>query len=607
MKNIYNTIESEITSFMSGQIEISPGVYRSQYEIVKKISRYANRQFESGSKDSLGNDKYWFDVIQSRIEGERKNIDFDTKDIFFFSEISDDSDGIYLLNLANRQWMRDNDQSLKINEAIEKFSGWGNIVWKRVKDGYELKDDFINFYVINQAAKCLDDTPVIERHMMTQSDLRKKKGVWDTKAIEEVIKNCQNSTFQTSLDGAITQDFQIPYYEIFERNGEISVAELKEAKGEKIVDGDEYEFVLAKIVVAGLKQQQTGGQKNKYVLFADEISEMPYIEAHREDYRGAWWRVGMYELLFDIQARANEIGNQIAQGLRLASKTVYRSSEVNTLAENILTDLLNGDIVKSKDLQQVETRMNGLDQLIADWNRLMDLADRLCNSYEIVQGDSPAGQPFRLGALLNANANKLFGFMRQKIGIAVQTLFERWIIDVLIRDLKASNIIKVTGDSEYFNDVCSYAARGIVIAESLKQMGLNGDVPSPQALEEIIRVVAEQLKGKHELLITNIKERLTGLKPRVMVVITGENINREAYLASLATFIQLEQDPVKRSLLIDEAMKKQGINIPKLNSATREAQKQQSTQMMQQQMQNGQPVNGMPLSSQGADQASATQ
>ena len=128
----------------------------------------------------------------------------------------------------------------------------------------------------------------------------------------------------------------------------------------------------------------------------------------------------MYQLLFDVQTRANEIGNQIARGLEWASKTVFRSSD-KVIAQNILTDLSNGDIIKSNDLQQIETRMQGLDQLIADWNRNLQVADQLANSFEIVTGEAmPSGTPFRMGALLNVNATKLFDFIREKLGLALQ-------------------------------------------------------------------------------------------------------------------------------------------------------------------------------------------
>src|SRR3990167_11293720 len=175
--------------------------------------------------------------------------------------------------------------------------------------------------------------------------------------------------------------------------------------GEETKQGSESVYALAKVIVGGIKKDNPDT-----VLFCEYIDDMPYKEYHRSPHSGRWLRVGMYEALMDIQTRSNEIGNQIARGLEWSSKTIFRSSD-KVIAQNILTDLQSGDIIKSVDLTQVNTRMEGLDQLIADWNRLMELADKIANSYEVVTGEnSPAGTPFRLAAQQNLNANKLFDF-----------------------------------------------------------------------------------------------------------------------------------------------------------------------------------------------------
>jgi hypothetical protein len=53
-------------------------------------------------------------------------------------------------------------------------------------------------------------------------------------------------------------------------------------------------------------------------------------------------------------------------------------------------------------------------------------------------------------------------------------------------------------------------------------------------------------------------------KPRVKVVITGENVNLAGELESLASFISLEQDPIRRTALIEKAMARKGYDISDL-------------------------------------------
>ena len=547
---VYRQIETEIDNFINGDIEISEGYRFSQYKLIKRIMFYANGIYPKGKTDKQGNYKYWTDIISPRIDSEIKNIDFDTKDIMLYSDSEKDYGTILLLNLRLKEWLRENNKAVELNDDIEYGSGWGNIVWKKVKGGYE-RVDLKNFYLTNPTAQTLAETAVIERHSMTQSDLRKKEGVW--KNVQEVIDDCGNKYFSATPDGIDQKE--TPYYEIFERNGEISEKSLLEAQGK--TGGDENKYILAKIILAGLSKSRK--DKEKHVLFAEEIPEMPYKEYHRGRYSGRWFRVGIYELLIDIQTRGNEISNQIARGLDWASKTLFRSKD-RLLANNILTDLKNGDVVKSEDLQQINVRMEGLDQLIADWNRLMVLADKLCNSYEVVQGETgPSGTPFRTTSLLNQNANKLFDFLREKLALALQDVFQDWILPEMMKDLKRKDVLRITGDGELMDRYYK------IIVNAWYIRNLVSLPPHSKDIGEAIKSEKEkELKEKPEQFIKAEKGWLDNVKPRVYISITGENVNLQQELDTLATFIGLEQDPIRRTALIEKAMKRKGIDIESL-------------------------------------------
>lgn len=557
MLDIFKQMRQEVEEYSHGDIEISEGYRFSQANLIKRISIYANGIYPDGKVDSQGDVKYWIDIIQPRIDSEVKNVDFDTRDISLYSEPKH-ATAISLLNIFLQQWMKNNQQAVELNEAIEQGSGWGNVVWKKLKSGYELVD-LKNFYVINQQAKCLDDTPVIERHILTQRDLREKAGIWQN--INEVIKECGNKSFSGTVEG-VSENKETPYYEIYERNGEVSMATLLSAKGEDYTEQDEEKYVLAKIIVAGLKK---AGKNNGKVLFAEEISKMPYKEYHRGRYNGRWWRLGIIEILMDIQTRANEISNQISRGLAWASKVVFRSTE-SIIASNILTDLNSGDIIKSTDLQQVNLRMEGLDQLIADWNRLMVQADQLCNSYEVVTGEGmPSGTPFRLGALMNQNANKLFDFIREKLALAVQEVFQDWILPEILKEVKAKTILELTGDARKIEQYYK-----LLVDDWYIKNLLYFAPHTPEMAELAKQEKVKELMNKPQKLAIMEKEWLDDIKPKVIVTITGENVNKAMKLENLSNFIKLEADPVRRSYLISLAMQESGINVDELPRSTPE-------------------------------------
>lgn len=551
-------IEREITDYTTKVVSLGNGITYSQHKLVQRIVLFESKTYPTGKFDKQGNYKGWYDIITPRIDSEVKNIDFDTSNIEAYTFNPLDETANVIINLKNQEWLRENGQAEELNSAIEEGSGWGNVVWKKVKGGYE-RVDLRNFYVINQTAQSLKETPAIERHQLSQTDLRRLPGTY--KNVDKVIAECGEKTYKA--DSAATEsETTTPYYPIFERNGEVCLKDLKEANGEQPEDGDKDKYVLAKVIAAG---KESGSSVTiKHILFAQEMGSMPYKEYHRGRYKGRWWREGLYELLFDIQVRSNEIGNQIARGLEWASRTIF-TDEDRLIVQNVLTDLKNGDLIRSKGLRQVEVRMQGLDQLIAEYNRLIGMANDLANSREIVQGITPAsGTPLGTTQIVNMNAGKLFDFIREKISIPFREIFEQWIIPQHIADIKAQEVLRLTGDSDMLRRLKEMIVENWYIS-NLIALG-----PHSQEVGEAIKAKKlEELDGD-KVFLKEFARFFKDYKPRVAVIITGENVNLDAKLQSLATFIQLELDPVRRSYLIEKAMRLKGIDTGSLPRSTPE-------------------------------------
>lgn len=550
-------IEKEIQQYLTQVVTICDSYDYSQAKLIKRISLFENKIYPTGKFDKQSNYKHWFDVITAAIDSEVKNIDFDTKDILVYSPNKNDEIPSIITNLKIKEYLKNTGQAEEINSAIEEGAGWGNIVWKKIKNSYE-RVDLRNFYVINQSAECLNETPVIERHQMNSSELRAKSEVWDN--VKEVLETMKSNSYKTSIE-AQEEDTTVPYYDIYERNGEVSIADLKQVQGETPLEGDEDKYVLARIISAGTKGSQSG-VVIQYILFAEELKGKKmsdiYKEFHRSRYKGRWFREGLYELLFDIQVRANQIGNQIAQGLEFASKKILWSPD-KLVMQNIVTDLKNGDIIKTQGLQSVDLRMGGFDQLFADWNRNLEMRNEIANSREIVTGEGTSGQPFRLGALLNQNANKLFDFIREKLAIPFGQIFEEWIVPACVKDITAQDILRLTGDSVMMDRLYK------VLVDNWYLENLLSFPPHTNEIAETIKAEAlTNLKARPQLLMTSVKEMFKNFVPRVQVNITGEQVSLDADLQTLASFVQLEADPIRRSAIVELMARKKGLDFGSL-------------------------------------------
>lgn len=559
---IISTIANEIENYINGTVTVRNTSF-STYDTEKKIERFSNGQYKNGNIDSQGNIKYWYDISAEPISNEVKNTDFDTKDVMIESEGKNDGLRQFLANLELKGFMHKNKEGVRINEIIEEASGWGNVLIKKLKDApYYENLDLTEVYVINQIARTVSgvkpDSQVIERHVMTYGELEAMKGTYNADAVDFALDNYGDKGFLTSEKSGTFENTEMPYYEVYERNGEVSLEDLKNAQGkdDEIQDGDDKEFVLAKMAV--ILKKSEGKDTTGKVLFAGKIKKMPYYEYHRGRYTGRWLRLGIYETLFNVQIRANENGNEIARALEFAGKQIFQSKD-DLIYENILTDLQRGDIIQTEGLSRVDMAAHDIGNYITEWNNLMALRNELTNSSDIVGGDTPAGMPFKLGRLVNQNANKHYEFIREKLSLTIEDVYNECIMPNILNEFKAKDAITITGDSEIMERY--YGMR----VESWYLKNLHKMPPHGQEVADTIKegAMAKLMKNKEERLDIE-KGFWDDFKARAKVVIAGEGSSMIADLETLANFIQLEQDPVRRTALIEMAMKRKGIDIVSL-------------------------------------------
>lgn len=551
---LHARIETEINNYLSKKVEVSPGVFFSQYKTINRIYKFKNRDL-TGTKinPDLSYD-YYFDIISPRADSEVKNLRFDTKHILVFSKNPrKDFPAVFVSNAVLDNWMAENGEDLKLKSAVEEYSTNGNIGFKKVDGGYEVTDP-LNTFVTNTAAETIDDTDLVERHELIASQI-KGMSEWDQDVADEVIKNLGNKSF-TASELTTSIETTSKKYEIHEYTGEVSEKEFNQVKG--MEEGDKNKFFLAKVIVAGLRK---GGKGKKYTLFAEKMKgDMSdhYIYAHRGRYDGRFWRVGITELLFDHQIRSNEIGNQLARAMEWSSKVIFKSADSRVL-QNIRADLDNGDVVITEDLAQVDVRMRGMDQLIADWNRVQTDADILSNSSEVVRGDSsPSGTPFRLGALQDANAGKLFTILRQKITLPYKRVFREWVLPTLLNDLSGEDIFTFVGDTEILDQLRE------VMVESWYMINLVKIGPHTKEIGEAIKAEKVDEMRMIDPVIENTKDIWKGVKNRMYITITGENSDAADNIQDMTQLINLEQDPARVAFLLDSIYKMRGIPVPPL-------------------------------------------
>lgn len=543
-------ITDEVHEYLFGTTEIADDIQFSEWKLKKRIMYFKNQYYPTGKITDDGDYEHWFDIIHSRVNSEVKNLDFDSKHLLVFSKAPvKDFPAVYVTNLGLDEFMWENGSAEELNSSVEDFSADGNILFRKTSKGYE-PWDVMNTFIINQTARTVDDTDIVERFYMTQSDLRKKDGLY--KNVDNVIKHCGNKFF-AKTETVFGERRSKKLYEIYRRTGELTEKQLFELQGKE--GGDENKYVLCRVVAAGLKK---GSSSNRFVLFAEEMKGKMsdyFVEAHRGPYKGRWFREGMYELLFDHQVRYNDISNEIARGLDWASKVLFRHSDVMTL-QNVRTALKNGSLIKSQDISQIEVRLQGFDQLVNDRNTVIQQANEIANSFEIVQGNTPPSQTaFRTVVAVDINAKQLFVFLRQKLTIAYRRVFKEFVLPELVKNMKTKDILRVTGDPMFIDEFRKMAVESWYV-NNLAKIG-----PHSRETADVIKTVKLEEMQNVDAMIENVKDIWKGVLPRLQVTITGENYLVEE-VDTISQLIQFETDPARRAYLLDIVYASKGIPSP---------------------------------------------
>jgi hypothetical protein len=132
----------------------------------------------------------------------------------------------------------------------------------------------------------------------------------------------------------------------------------------------------------------------------------------------------------------------------------------------------------------------------------------------------------------------------------------------LIKDLKVQDVIRLTGDSDML------ARLNELVVEDWYIRNLLAIGPrSPELAQSIKGQKIEELK-RQPLFVKEFNKLLEGYKPLVAIIITGENVDLPGKLQTLSTFISLETDPVRRSYLVERAMRLKGMDVGSLPRST---------------------------------------
>lgn len=542
MSSIYKIIEQHERDFTDKNIEIVEGYSFNQLKRVKDNQRLYAGKFLSGNEDEFGY-KYFPNMGKPRVKNAAKNLDLDTKDINIQATSPDNDYKAWIMRRDVNRWMRERNLGVVFNDMAIQTPKYGTFVLKKVGGKEIVRKVNLKNLKNDQTCEKLEYSGwVIEDHYYTIAELKAEVELrgWDKEAIDRAVTSYRINKKENYDDNMDTNEAQgnAQYIHVKEFYGDVPESCYKP-------DGDANTYKLYNFIVISPEKGKgevstDDAEKEGLILYKKEIKSIAdvYKEVHFDKEEGRWLGVGIIEDLEDSQIMKNEQINQMMMAIKLANLILFQTND-ETVARNILTDLVNGDIIKVKsELKRVQTENSGLNTDTLLSKEIQTIADSLSNSFEVTTGESlPSGTPFSLGMLIDKNANKLFDFILENMGMFIQDVFESWIIPELEKDLSVKHLLSITDESE-MKWIMERVKKTHTWEAVAKYIMESGSMPTMGEVELASQVLTERMSDPESLAL-DLPDDFYDFKKAVEVNVTDERNNKAEKLATLGNIMQI--------------------------------------------------------------------
>ena len=527
-KDIFEQIRQEIDQFKTGTIRIADNYVFNTSNLINKITLYANSRFESGQKDSRGRRKFFYNIVLFRRDTTKKLIDIDIKHFRFFSKKTLNQLKSLFLEYAFKNWAKDNDFGVILNEMAEQVATYGTVFLKTSLKLIPSIVDIRKFYFDAGAGNIEKARYAIEEILLTPEELEDKRADgWEN--IDKVL----NKWIESGED----------FIKVYERQGIVPESWIK--KGEK-----DTKFIKAKFIVANIEG------KEGLVLYKKGIDEYSYYDFSIRKQKGRLLGMGDIELLLNAQIRRNELANQKAVALEISSKHLFTTPD-DTISGNFLTDYIDGTILKGS-LAPVATENRDLASWTAEETAWDILADRLTFAFDVVRGEAVASSTPATNALIQERqAMSNFALMRQNFGLFLERFVEKNLMPKLIKQFNNQETLRIIA-----NNLDELEEIDMLIINELKKSYAYNDLiqtgfyPEEKELSGFEKKIKEELlSGGLVRLVKYIKNYFKDFDYQVLVNVVSEKvdpttevINMQNFLAQIAN-PQVLQDPMLRKFI----------------------------------------------------------
>ena len=535
-------IQNEVTNWEEGEVNVTDKVAFMVKNIIKKARKNYYGIYDVERDSVTERKKLWIPLTEWIVEDVVKNIDIDTDDIRVKSRNYSAHGTASVFRYVLKFFLDQIKFGKLINQVIRVMAIDGSAVVKVWRDGKEMRArliDMLNF-IADPSANTLDETPCIERNVLTLPEFKieAKSGKW---------ANMEKVTGTTSIDrigfdesSSSTNSSVIPMVDIYERYGWIPKSILED-------NGSDDDYVYALIVASGIKD------KEPVCHLIKEVKGHPYTIFK---YKDIWNRLngrGIGEMLFSLQASINETVNVRRNTARIVQSGLWVAR--GSITPQQVKKLFSTSVIKLKGARDEFSRLDTgtVDpSSYRDEQFAMDWGTKVTGSFD--KGDVTASTPATNALVQERGSQVGFNLVQENIGLALKQMIEEKMVPIIKKVLKPGDVIRITGAPKDFEIMEEKFIKEAVYSEAQKFIE-NGGVLLPEEIDAQIENLKAEMRSMGEDRYVQINDKAFDMDYDIEVQVGEEELNSALIAQSITQALQVAAQFPGSKIDVDEALK----------------------------------------------------
>jgi hypothetical protein len=570
--DIYSYAQDIVTTYKNGTnaVDVVEGLSFAMYNNLIETEFLASGHYRNGDFEKDGTLRPFHDIITRILENQRSAEEVDTSDLQLATNDSEFHLRAQLLNSYNQDWLDNNHIDLMLNDAIETRGKNGGVLLKVVESTDDIAIEVVDWSTYAGDEADIENGVKVITMFYTPSKLLEtaEEMDWDIEVAKKGIELYANANKEES-----------GYREQRETTGNyVLVREVSGSLPRQMIDenADEYTYSFQMHYLIGTEFHDEGGSKGMTLLSLEpEKSPFYYLPYKKRGNNANMLGIGMVEKAKHAQVQSNRGAQNYKKAMEFASTHVLQSASKNLKGKNVLSQVPSGTIIQheeGKPIQGVDMSpqaLRYLDAYLASWQNQVD---RATGTYAVSTGEQlPSGTPYRLGAILDQNAQSQFDLRRQEFGILLNRIYQDRIIPYFIEKIKNASELNLKFSADELQKIDDDIEAKIIDKKIIKRWfaGAYKTLPPIQRFQAMMSDRAMYIEGMDEILKKGQSRRTivndigadwrkywNEAKGKIYVQVTNEKKKKGTALESINNILlqylqfkpQLDQDPEARKL-----------------------------------------------------------